>query len=602
MNFSRSLKYSVLLVGTAMVSACVSTVRPSTGAPDVRVNMLTFHFDRQRTGWNPHETVLTPDSVAAHGLELLWQSPQLDAHEGEAPVLFASPLYVDKVRLEEGPYVGQSTSIVIAASNTGYVYAINAGLSGDITPGEILWSQRLSTEPCRDGRMSILSTPVIDLDKGIVYVSSCDNKLLYRVFAFELGSGRLSRGWPVVMNPETVNIPGLNRNGPNEFPSKALMYQRGALNLSHDGTRLYVPFGKDHVSGWLISIDTLAASIHSAFSTTAVTAEHQGGMWAASGTSIDAEGRVHIATGASVVFTSRKAGIAGVFPDSDHNWGHSIIQLNDYTGLQLAGTYTPFDYCRAQAADIDLGSSGTVVIDVDASRTSTPRLVALIGGKQGNGYLLDRDNMPGGLVRRQACSDDPGTDKSLLAPGVQMHFGTRGPLSVFGPYSADLGFYDYAKSRTTAAQFRDASGMTYLFATGSTKADENSTETIAPTIVRLAIVTGPGEPAYLAIDRRNMTEIFLNPGSPVVSSNNSEDAIVWVLDMNAMKSVSVWDKEGPPQPVLYAMDAETLELIWKSEAGELPTSGKYNQPAVVNGQVIVGTDRIMTFGLKSGRK
>src|SRR5690606_28986039 len=110
------------------------------------------------------------------------------------------------------------------------------------------------------------------------------------------------------------------RNGPNEFPAQALMYQRGALNLSHDRSRLFVPFGKDHVSGWLISINTRTASIDSAFSTTAVTAEHQGGMWAASGSSIDAEGRVHIATGASVVFTSRNAGIAGVFPDSDHNW------------------------------------------------------------------------------------------------------------------------------------------------------------------------------------------------------------------------------------------------------------------------------------------
>lgn len=591
-------KFVALAIATVLASACATTGDRSQEAAVARVDMLTYHFDRQRSGWNPYETILTPGSVAARGLELLWQSPQLDGHKEEAPLLFATPLYVDRVSLDVEPYTGQSTSVIIAASNTGYVYAISAGTAGNIAPGEILWTQKLSTEPCRDGRMSILSTPVIDLEKGLVYVTSCDTTLLYRAFAFDLGSGRLKAGWPVAMNPDTINAPGINRNPPNEFPPKALMYQRGALNLSHDGSRLYVPFGKDIVSGWLISIDTRDASVDSAFSTTAITAEHQGGMWAASGTSIDAEGRVHIATGASVVFTSRKAGIAGVFPDSDHNWGQSIIQLKDVDGLQLSGTYTPFDYCRAQAADIDLGSSGTVVFDIDPSQTSTPKLVALIGGKQGNAYLLDRDNMPGSLVRRHPCSDDPASDKSLLPPGVRPHFGTRGLLNVFGPYSADFGFYDYAKSRTTGAQYRDAAGNHFLFATGSTKAGAESTETIAPTFVRLAVMTGPGEPAYLAVDRKNMTEVFLNPGSPFVSSNGSRDAIVWVLDMNAMKSVSVWDKEAPPQPVLYALDAESLQVIWKSADGELPTSGKYNEPAVVNGQVIIGTDRIMVFGLR----
>lgn len=594
---SRRQNLYVLTLVSSLLAACAATG----DSPNLRVDMLTYHFDRQRSGWNRSETTLTPQRVAERGLVLEWQSPPLDVFEDKAPVLFASPLYVDKVRLEAGPYAGQTTSIVIAAASTGFVYAISAGRGGDIEPGEILWSRRLSDDPCREGRMSILSTPVIDPDKGLVYVTSCDNKELYRAFAFGLGDGEPAPGWPVAMVPQTVNAPGVRRNGPNDFPDKPLMYQRGALNLNHDRTRLYVPFGKDHVSGWLVSIDTQTASVASAFSTTAVTAEHQGGMWASGGASIDAEGRVHIATGASVVFTSRKAGIAGVFPDSDNNWGQSIIQLQDRDGLQLSGTYTPFDYCRAQAADIDLGSSGTVVVDLDASTTSTPKLVALIGGKQGNGYLLDRDNMPGSLIRRQPCSDDPATDKSLLPPGIQPHFGTRGLLNVFGPYSADLGFYNYAKSRTTAAQFRDAAGNHFLFATGSTKPGTDSTETIAPTLIRLAVVAEPGKPAYLAIDRTN-TDVFLNPGSPFVTSNNSENAIVWVLDMNAMKDVSLWSEETPPEPVLYALDAESLQVLWKTGPGELPTSGKYNEPAVVNGQVIVGTDRIMVFGLGPERQ
>ena len=45
----------------------------------------------------------------------------------------------------------------------------------------------------------------------------------------------------------------------------------------------------------------------------------------------------------------------------------------------------------------------------------------------------------------------------------------------------------------------------------------------------------------------------------------------------------------------------TLALLWKSEPGELFTSGKYNEPAFARGIVFVGTDRIQAFGL-GGRR
>ena len=240
-RFMLRSKFIIAAIAALFTGACATTGDRSQQAAVTRVDMLTYHFDRQRSGWNPHETTLTPESVAARGLELLWQSPQLDGHNGEAPVLFASPLYVDDAELAVAPFTGLRTAIVITATSTGYVYAINARDSNGIALGQILWSHRLADEPCRDGRMSILSTPVVDPGKGLVYVTSCDTSLLYRAFAFDLGSGRLADGWPVAMNPETVNAPGINRNPPNEFPAKALMYQRGALNLSHDGSRLYVP-------------------------------------------------------------------------------------------------------------------------------------------------------------------------------------------------------------------------------------------------------------------------------------------------------------------------------------------------------------------------
>ena len=62
------------------------------------------------------------------------------------------------------------------------------------------------------------------------------------------------------------------------------------------------PFGPDP-GGWLIAIDTHTARVASAFSSTAVQEEQQGGMWASGGPSVDKQGRVYIATGANFGYT-----------------------------------------------------------------------------------------------------------------------------------------------------------------------------------------------------------------------------------------------------------------------------------------------------------
>src|SRR2546423_15513896 len=90
-------------------------------------------------------------------------------------------------------------------------------------------------------------------------------------------------------------------------------------------------------------------------------------------------------------------------------------------GLALRGTYTPFNHCETATNDIDLGSGGaTLVTDLDWSSTSTPQLM-VVGGKQGNAYLLDRARLPGRLDRRPPCGGDAAGDASLLSPDAQPH-------------------------------------------------------------------------------------------------------------------------------------------------------------------------------------
>lgn len=83
----------------------------------------------------------------------------------------------------------------------------------------------------------------------------------------------------------------------------------------------------------------------------------------------------------------------------------------------------------------------------------------------------------------------------------------------------------------------------------------------------------------------------------MTSSRGGKDAIVWVLDINATSSATLYGPHAP-QPILYAFDAVSLKLLWKSFPGVLFPSGKYNEPTVVNGAVFVGTDRVQAFGLR----
>ncbi len=557
---------------------------------------LTFHRDRERSGWSPVEAELTRSGVAGPSFGLIWESPQLDVFEDQPPRLYASPLYMDRVTLTAGPHSGATFSMVFAATNHGFVYAINAFETGDVSPGTILWRRHLGT-PCMlesvplDGvATGILSTPVIDPALKRLYVTSCEREKRWQAWALDIGSGEILPGWPLRLDEAALNKDGINRNAgppgggtPRRFDSRV---QRGALNLSPDGSQLYVTFG-EATMGWLVAIDTERASIGSAFATVAVPHHSSGGIWGAGGPAVEAGGNVFVVTG---------SGFSG-FIDQPHDWVQSVLMFvhSRRDGLALRGSYTPFNYCETAMMDIDLGSGGPVLLpDLDSAMTATPRLM-IVSGKQGNAYLLDRARLPGRLDRRQPCSADSSSDASLLPPEDQPQFGKRGPLNVFGPYSEKDAALDMARGRSVPAFFRDADGQGYVFMTGSTKDGHGSPVSIPPSIARLKVMTRPGEPAWLGVDQLEKTLVFENPGSPVVTSNGGLEAIVWVLDENARRSALLTGPK-PPQPVLYALDALTLELLWRSRPGELHTSGKYNEPAFAFGSVFVGTDRIQAFG------
>ena len=580
---------------------CLTCVTAARAQGDPTKNYLTFHGSAQRTGWISNETNLTPANVSGGQFGPVWNSPQFDqiviGGTTYTPKMYATPLYVDSVTMGAGAYAGQSFSTVIAATSNGYIYAVSAFTttgSNPVPAGTILWKTKL-TNPEKVGSLDggvplgVMGAPVIDVatSPARVYVASDDAAAGWQVFALDLTSGGVLPGWPLNINNTT--LAPINQNGPTTFQPSSAMSQRGALNLSPDGHLLYVPFGAygDGGAGWMVAVDTLSAKLASAFAgAPSSVAFANGGMWASAGPAVDAGGIVYATTGNGT--TANEA--------TPNYWSQSVLQWNAGTPLKLLGTYTPFNYCAMDQYDTDLAGGAPIVLpDLGSANTSTPHLLAF-GGKQGNMYLLDRDHMPGSLTVRSGCSTNSSADLSLLPPGGQPQFnGAAGPINIFGPYSENYTNTDYAKSRATPAYFKGADGTNYLFATGSTKQTVSSQVTVPPCVARLKIVTSPGTPAYLALDQSQNSITMLSPGSPLVTSNGSANAIVWVLVGNVPRSVNLLDP-NVAHPILYALD-QNLNILWNSTQTQLNAGGKYMIPAFSRGTVFVGTDRIQAFGL-----
>jgi len=621
---SRPARYRLLtLLCLAALCRVPADLGQTRGANGTSVNKLMFHGGRERLGWNPLETELTPETVASAAFGPLWNSPAFDAVAiggvTYPPHLYASLLYADDVAISAGPHAGSSFRVIFAATSNGYVYAVNGFATAGANPlpaGAVLWSRSLCAPGINsnlDGGVpvGILGTPAIDLDHAPPRLyAACDDRVSgWQVFALDLTSGNILPGWPVAINDAA--LAPVNHNGPAQFQEATHMSQRGALNLSPDGALLYIPFGgyDDKAAGWMIAIDVNARRLAAAFSgapSTEMTAN--GGMWAAGGPAVDAGGLVYATTGNS---PDGSGGAHGV-------WGQSLLVWDRM--LHLVATYTPFDYCQWDTNDIDLGGNSPLLVpNVDPATTTTTHIVAF-GSKQGSVYLVDRDHLPGRLDHRPPCATDSASDRSLVPPDPQPQFGARGPLQVFRPYSEVYGSIDLAKMRSTPAYFQGASGTGYLFVAGSTKAVADQPDVIPPSLARLKIVTrpalsgplpvppgsrsaraillsGPPTAAYLSIDGADNSLRFLSPGSPVVSSNGARDAIVWVLDANQFRSKVLVDATAAT-PVLYAIDATTMAPLWHSTPPQLHVGGKYNTPLIAHGVVFAGTDRIQAFGLR----
>jgi uncharacterized protein (TIGR03437 family) len=332
------------------------------------VNVLTANYDNQRTNSNLQETILNQQNVTTGSFGKLGYFPV----DGE---IYTQPLCASGVQI-----TGQGLhNVVFIATMHNSVYAIDADLPGSTTP---LWHVNFGpsvpswvlnfTDILPE--VGVLSTPVIDLTRQVMYIASdtLDGATpMFSLHALSLADGSEMLGGPVVISASVPGHGAGNTAGTLTF-DPAIELQRPGLALANG--KVYLCFGSradlDNWHGWLMSYDA-ATLKQTSFMTTSPDG-YGASIWhSGRAPAIDANGNLYVATG------------NGDY-DGSVNFAESVLKFSG-ADLSLLDWYTPNTYADLTENDSDLGSSGAILIP------STNQVVT--SGKSGDLFLIKSDSM-----------------------------------------------------------------------------------------------------------------------------------------------------------------------------------------------------------------
>jgi PQQ enzyme repeat len=280
--------------------------------------------------------------------------------------VYAQPLYI-----EGGP----NGPMIIAVTESNNVYALNA------TTGTVIWSRTDIGTPAPTGACpgnispnGITGTPVVDLTSRSLFFDAVINgsPVKHFIFSLNVDTGATNPNWPVDVDA-TATYNGMTFDSFVQEERGGLAFINGIVYVSYSG---YVG-DCDNYHGWVVGVDISNPTNVLAWATTAV----GGGIWGHGGVASD---------GANMfVVTGNTFNTAG-------NWmgGEAIIRLQagpTFTG-QPTDYWAPNNWLSLDNTDTDLGGVSATVVDVPGA---TPSQLVLALGKDGNAYLVDRNNLGG---------------------------------------------------------------------------------------------------------------------------------------------------------------------------------------------------------------
>ncbi len=317
--------------------------------------------------------------------------------------MWASPLY-----LEHGP---KDKGVFFAVTTGNDVFAL------DETTGATVWTRNIGSSPTQNGvscgnihPLGILSTPVIDAGKGVLYVAGAIGTSSisdHQVHALSVTDGAEQAGWPVSVN--------LSSGGTTFTPPP--QNQRSALSLV--AGKLYVAYG-GHVGdcgayhGWVVAIDTSDPAKIGGWASGG-----QGeGIWAAGGMASDGNG-VFALTGNSTVGAA------------SHLDSEEAVRI---TGMGTkADAFYPSSWKSMDGGDADLGASNPVYFELPGA---TPSKILAVVSKDGNLYLLDAGNLGG--MGGQKVAFPVASGAMSIHTAVATYTTAKGRYVVFGTDSGAM--------------------------------------------------------------------------------------------------------------------------------------------------------------------
>ncbi len=526
--------FTVLVInaaGSMTSNAATLTVTAAAAGTDV----VTYKYDVMRTGQNLAESTLTPSNVSSATFGKL-RNLMVDG------LVDAQPLYLSKLTV-----AGATHNVVFVATEHDSVYAFDADT------GTILWQVSFLSagETTSDVRkcyqvtpeIGITSTPVIDRNAGAhgtIYVVAMtkDPSSSYhqRLHALDITTGQEMAASPA----EITATFGATIFSPGQYKERAaLLLNNGTIYTTWASHCDYPPYG-----GWIIALSESTLAITGVLN---VAMGANGSGFASQGPSIwmsgggpaaDSAGNVYVLTANGRFETTLDA---GGFP-SGGDYGNSFVKISSLGGtVWVVDYFTMSGEIDESTMDGDLGSGGVMLLPDMTDASGTVRHLAVGAGKDGNIYVVNRDNMG----KFNSVSNNIWQElDGVLGAGVYATPAYFNFSIYYGPQGGSL----------------KAFSLTNAFLSSS------------PTSQSATRFTYPGT-------------------FPVVSANGTANAIVWA-----------YENTSPAVLHAYAATNLAIELYNSNQASNgrdhFGNGNKYIAPVVADGRVFIATtNSVAVFGL-----
>lgn len=537
--------FSSTTAGSFTITATSNVDNTQSASATIGVTNLsgiyTYHNDLSRDGVNSQEYALTTTNVAAATFGKLFSCTT------DGPI-YAQPLWVGNLRIGGGTH-----NVVFVATVHDTVFAFDA----DARPCVTYWAKSLlgsgevwlsysdvgATDIYPD--IGIIGTPVIEPLTNTIYVvaksktsgTNCTpaTSCFQRLHALSLIDGSEQYAGPVSIT-SAISVPGTGdgSSGGNVAFNTLTQNQRPGLALS--GGVVYVTWAShgdnQPYHGWVLGYNETTLALVATLNCNPNGSDS--GIWMSGGApAADSSGNLYFLTG-NGTFDANTGG---------SDYGDSTVKLSTSGGLAVAGYFTPADQLSLEDNDTDHGAGGAAIL-VDQPVGAPVQHLVIGGGKEGNMFLLNRDNM-GGYGGNFTPNDSNAVQKFSIGSGI---FSTASFFNN-GLYVAGIG----------------ASLQVFAFNTTTGQFNPSSTS-------------------------QSPTSFGFPGATPSISALGTANAIVWAIDNSQYcTGGSAWC--GPA--VLHAYDATNLATeLWNSSQTQGDAAGnavKFTVPTVANGKVYIGT-------------